>query len=178
MKRWTQNMMMGAALVLASAPAIVAAPQIDTEMVSEQVRKEIVTLPFYSIFDNVEFNLNDQGTLELKGEVFTPVMKRNIERASQRVAGVNTVVNNIEVLPLSPYDNRIRVALVRQLFGNQMFTRYSIQSVPPIHIVVKNGHVTLEGLVNSEMEKNVANIVASGIHGVFSVTNNLRTERI
>lgn len=176
MKRWTQTIAMGAAMAAASSLSMSAAvPQGDNAQLAEQVRKEIVTLPFYSIFDNVVFQLND-GVLELSGEVYRPVMKKMIEKVTQRVEGVNTVVNNIEILPLSPYDDRIRMALVRQLYRNQVFTRHSIQAVPPVHIVVKNGNVTLEGVVNSELEKNVAFHVANGIHGVFSVTNNLRTE--
>jgi hyperosmotically inducible protein len=166
---------MSAAMLLASSVSMGAIPQGSSAQIADQVRKEIVTLPFYSIFDNVEFELTD-GVLELKGEVYRPVMKRQIEKVAQRVAGVDSVVNNIEILPLSPYDDRIRIALARQLFRNQVFTRHSIQAVPPVHIVVKNGNVTLEGVVNSELEKNVAFHVANGIHGVFSVTNNLRTE--
>lgn len=176
MKRWTQKIAMGAALLAASSLNMWAAfPQGDNAQLAEQVRKEIVTLPLYSIFDNVAFELND-GVLELKGEVYRPVMKKMIERVTQRVEGVKTVVNKIEILPLSPYDDRIRIALANQLYRNQVFTRHSIQAVPPVHIVVKNGNVTLEGVVNSELEKNVAFHVANGIHGVFSVTNNLRTE--
>jgi hyperosmotically inducible protein len=175
MKRWTRTITMSAAMLLASSVSMGAIPQGSSAQIAEQVRKEIVTLPFYSIFDNVEFELTD-GVLELKGEVYRPVMKRQIEKVAQRVAGVDSVVNNIEILPLSPYDDRIRIALARQLFRNQVFTRHSIQAVPPVHIVVKNGNVTLEGVVNSELEKNVAFHVANGIHGVFSVTNNLRTE--
>lgn len=175
MKRWTQTVTIGAALFLASSMNMLASPQGTNTQIAEQVRKEIVTLPFYSIFDNVRFELND-GVLALSGEVYRPVMKMMIERVAQRVEGVTTVTNNIEILPLSPYDDRIRIALANQLYRNQVFTRHSIQAVPPVHIVVKNGNVTLEGVVNSELEKNVAFHVANGIHGVFSVTNNLRTE--
>jgi len=175
MKRWTPTITMSAAMLLASSVSMWAIPQGNNAQIAEQIRKEIVTLPFYSIFDNVEFQLND-GALELSGEVYRPVMKGMIEKVAQRVTGVNSVVNNIEILPLSPFDDRIRVALARQLYGNQVFTRLSIQAVPPVHIVVKNGNVTLEGVVNSELQKNVAFHVANGIHGVFSVTNNLRTE--
>lgn len=175
MKRWTKTITMGAAMLLAPSLNVWAAPQGDNAQIAEQVRKEIVKLPFYSIFDNVEFQLTD-GALELTGEVYRPVMKKMIEKAAQRVAGVNTVTNDIEILPLSSYDDRIRLALARQLYRNQVFTRHSIQLVPPVHIVVKNGNVTLEGVVNSELEKNAAFHVANGIHGVFSVTNNLRTD--
>lgn len=175
MKRWTQTIALGAALLVASSVNSWAMSQADHARVAEQVRKEIVKLPYYSIFDNVQFQLND-GALELSGVVYRPVMKKMIERVTERVEGVNSVTNNLEILPLSNYDDRIRVALARQLFGHQVFTRLAMQAVPPVHIVVKNGNVTLEGVVHSELQKNVAFHVANGIHGVFSVTNNLRTE--
>jgi osmotically-inducible protein OsmY len=173
MKRWKQTILTGAAMLLTLASSAWAIPQTGNAQVAEQVRKEIVTLPFYSIFDNVEFQLND-GTLELSGQVYRPVMKKMIERAAQRVSGVNSVVNNIEILPLSSFDDQIRIALARQLYRSEVLSRYAIQAVPPVHIVVKNGNVTLEGVVGSELEKNVAFHIANGIHGVFSVTNNLR----
>ncbi len=175
MKHWTRTIATSAAMLLASSLNMWAIPQGSNAQVAEQVRKEIVTLPFYGIFDNVEFQLND-GALELSGEVYRPVMKKMIERAAERVPGVNSVTNNIEILPLSSYDDQIRVALARRLYRNQVFSRLAIQSVPPVHIVVKNGNVTLEGVVNNELEKNVAFHIANGIFGVFSVTNNLRTD--
>ena len=175
MKRSTRTIAMGAALLLASSLNLWAATPEDNARIAEQVRKQIVKLPYYSIFDNVQFEFHD-GVVELSGDVYRPVMKKMVEKAAQRVEGVDSVTNNIEILPLSSYDDRIRVALMRQLYRNPVFTRHSIQAVPPVHIVVKNGNVTLEGVVNSELEKNVAFHVANGIHGVFSVTNNLRTE--
>jgi hyperosmotically inducible protein len=175
MKRWTGMAAVGAAMLLASSANMWATPEGSNAQAAEQVRKEIVTLPYYSIFDNVQFQLND-GVLELSGEVYRPVMRKMIEKAAQRVEGVTSVTNNIEILPLSPFDDQIRVALARQLYRNPVFTRHSFQAVPPVHIVVKNGNVTLEGVVNSELEKNVAFHIANGIHGVFSVTNNLRTD--
>ncbi len=99
-----------------------------------------------------------------------------IEKDVARVEGVDRVVNDIEILPLSTYDNRIRQVLARQLYGNSVFTRVAVQRVPPIHIIVKNGHVSLEGAVLNEGQKNFAGIVAHTINGVFSVTNNLRTD--
>jgi hyperosmotically inducible protein len=175
MKRWARTMAMGAAMLAASSMNLWAVTPGDNAQVAEQVRKQIVTLPFYSIFDNVQFALAD-GALVLSGVVYRPVMKKMIERATERVEGVKSVTNNIEILPLSSFDDRIRVALARQLFSNQVFTRLGMQAVPPVHIVVKNGNVTLEGVVSSQLEKNVAFHIANGIHGVFSVTNNLRTE--
>lgn len=175
MKRWKHSILLSAALVLAGSPMLAAGSPSHDSLVAEQVRKEIVTLPFYSVFDNVEFELKD-GVVELRGEVLRPVMKNMIAKAVNRVEGVDSVVNNLEVQPLSPYDNRLRRALVQRIYGNQMFTRYAYQAVPPIHIVVRNGHVSLEGVVRTEAQKNFAGVMANGVNGVFSVTNNLRTE--
>ena len=114
MKRSTRTIAMGAALLLASSLNLWAATPEDNARIAEQVRKQIVKLPYYSIFDNVQFEFND-GVVELSGDVYRPVMKKMVEKAAQRVEGVDSVTNNIEILPLSSYDDRIRVALMRQL---------------------------------------------------------------
>lgn len=175
MTRWTKSILMSAAMALAVSPMLLSGTTGDHAQAVEQVRKRIVKAPFYSIFDNVEFTLTD-GELILTGEVSRPSVKRTIEKSVARVVGVHKVVNNIEVLPVSFYDNRIRRALVHQIYGSQMFARLAIQANPPIHVIVKNGHVTLEGVVFNEGQKNFAGITAHTINGVFSVTNNLRTD--
>ena len=159
----------------AAAPADTLASQ-DNARVAEAVRKQIVTLPFYNVFDHVALQF-DGETLTLEGEVYRPSMKKSIERVAARVEGVTNIVNNVEVLPTSFHDDRIRVAVLRAVYGNSALNRYGIQSVPPIHIIVRNGEVTLEGVVNREMEKNIAGIAANGVSGVFAVRNNLRVER-
>ena len=173
-----QLLTVAAALAMTAMPLVAAQSQSTTEETAwraEKVRKEIVTLPFYSVFDHVLISVEgDRVTLD--GSVYRPSMKKSVERVAARVEGVNEVVNNVEIQPTSFYDDRLRVALVRTLYSNQVLNRYGIQSVPPIHIIVKNGQVTLEGVVNREMEKNVAGIVANGVSGVFSVKNNLRVE--
>lgn len=141
----------------------------------KEIRNELVTLPFYGIYENLSFRL-DGGTVTLLGQVTRPTLKSSAERVVKDVEGVERVVNNIEVLPLSPNDDRIRLAMARAIFSHNTLNRYALQAVPPIHIIVKNGNVTLEGVVANEMDKNVANIVARGVPGVFSVTNNLRTD--
>jgi hyperosmotically inducible protein len=112
----------------------------------------------------------------LLGQVTRPTLKSDAENVVKRIEGVQRVDNQIKVLPLSSNDDRIRIALYRAIYGHAQLNRYAMQAVPPIHIIVENGNVTLEGVVANEGDKNVANIQANGVSGVFSVTNNLRTE--
>ena len=143
--------------------------------VEREVRHELVTLPFYGVFDNLAFKV-DGGTVTLLGQVSRPTLKTDAERVVRSIEGVESVINRIEVLPLSPYDDRIRLATYRTIYGNTALNRYALQAVPPIHIIVKNGNVTLEGVVANEGDKNIADIRARSVPGVFSVTNNLRVE--
>ncbi|MBI3895838.1 MAG: BON domain-containing protein [Acidobacteria bacterium] len=139
-----------------------------------EVRHELVTLPFYSVFDNLEYRL-DGDVVILTGQVRQPTLKSSAEQVVGRIEGVSKVVNKIEVLPLSPMDDQIRRIAYWTLFSQDSpLFRYGMGAVPPIHIIVKNGTVTLEGVVNSEADKNIANLRVQGISGVFSVTNNLR----
>jgi hyperosmotically inducible protein len=110
------------------------------------------------------------------GQVSRPTLKSDAERVVKDIEGVERVVNEIEVLPTSPNDDRIRLATYRTIYGHTALNRYALQAVPPIHIIVKNGNVTLEGVVANESDKNIANIQARSVPGVFSVTNNLRVE--
>jgi hyperosmotically inducible protein len=115
--------------------------------------------------------------LTLQGQVTRPTLKRDAERAVTNIEGVEHVVNNIEVLPLSSADDRTRLAVYRAIYGNSALNRYALQAVPPIHMIVKNGNVTLEGTVAQVGEKNIANLVANGVDGVFSVTDHLNVEK-
>lgn len=139
------------------------------------VRHELITLPYYNVFDWLEFRIAG-GTVTLTGEVARPTLKTSAERVVARIEGVHEVVNNIKVLPVSPNDDRIRLAVYRAIYHNSNFTRYAIRAVPPIHIVVKNGDVRLLGTVATEMDKEVAGLQANGVPGVFSVTNELHVE--
>lgn len=141
-----------------------------------QVRHELVMLPYYGVFDNLAYRV-DGGTVTLLGEVTRPTLKSSAERVVKDIEGVERVVNNIKVLPLSPNDDRIRLAVFRAIYGHTALNRYGLQAVPPIHIIVENGNVTLEGVVANEADKNIANIQANGVSGVFSVKNNLRVEQ-
>jgi len=142
----------------------------------KEVRHELVMLPYYNVFDNLAFKV-DGSTVTLLGQVTRPTMKSDAERVVKNIEGVEKVVNNIQVLPLSPNDDRIRMAVYRAIYSQPALQRYGMQAVPPIHIIVNNGNVTLEGVVASEADKNIANVQANGVPGVFSVKNNLRVEK-
>lgn len=143
------------------------------ERIAREVRHELVMLPYYGVFDNLAYRVDD-STVTLMGQVTRPTLKSDAENVVKRIEGVERVVNNIEVLPLSPNDDRIRIAVYRAIYGQPGLDRYALQAVPPIHIIVRNGNVDLEGVVSSQADKDMANIRANGVPGVFGVTNNLR----
>jgi hyperosmotically inducible protein len=146
-----------------------------TEWLQRKVRHELVMLPYYGVFDNITYRV-EGDRVELLGQVRRPTLKSDAGRVVERIEGVSTVVNNIEVLPLSPNDDRIRLGVYRAIYGSDALFRYGLQPVPSIHIIVKNGHVTLEGIAASEMDKNIANIKAHGVPGVFSIAQNIVVE--
>lgn len=143
--------------------------------IARQVRHELVMLPYYGVFDDFAYRV-DGSTVTLSGYVTRPTLKSDAENVVKSVEGVEKVVNNIEVLPLSSMDDRIRIATYRAIYGQTGLDRYALQAVPPIHIIVKNGNVTLTGVVANQGDKDMAGIRANGVSGVFSVTNNLRVE--
>lgn len=146
------------------------------QRLEREVRRELVMLPFLGLFDHLAFKV-DGYAVTLLGHVTRPTLKGDAERIVSRIEGVEKVINQIEVLPLSPNDDRIRIALYRAIYRHPALDRYAMRALPPIQIVVKNGHVTLEGVVATAGEKSIAGIRANGASGVFSVTNNLRVER-
>jgi len=153
----------------------VAGPANESRLVRE-VRHQLVTLPYYGVFDDLGFQV-DGTTVTLVGQVTQPVLKDDAGRAVKRVEGVTNVVNNIEVLPLSPNDDNIRRGVYRAIYGDpNIATRYGFQAVPSIHIIVKNGNVRLEGVVANEMDRNLVGIRANGVPGAFHVQNDLRVE--
>ena len=131
-------------------------------------------LPFYGVFDNLAYRL-DGSKLTLVGQVTRPTLKSDAERMVKRIEGIDTIVNEIEVLPPSPNDDRIRVATYNSIYGHSALFQYSMRAVPPIHILVKNGNVTLDGVVLNQLESAVAHQQARSVPGV-SVENRLRTE--
>ena len=144
---------------------------------AREIRHELVMLPYYSIFDDLAFRI-DGGTVTLLGAVVRPTLKSDAENVVKRLEGVSQVTNQIEVLPLSPMDNQIRVAVYRAIYGDPMIgDRYGHRALPSIHIIVKNGTVTLEGVVANQGDKNLINIRANGVPNVFKVSNNLIVER-
>jgi hyperosmotically inducible periplasmic protein len=147
-----------------------------TERITREVRHELVMLPYYGVFDNLAYKV-DGYTVTLLGQVTRPTLKSDAGNVVKKIEGVEKVNNEIEVLPASPGDDRIRRAEYRAIYGDNVLSRYALQAVPPIHIIVKNGNVALEGIVATEADKNVAGIRANGVSGVFGVTNNLRVEK-
>jgi hyperosmotically inducible protein len=140
-----------------------------------EIRHELIMLPYYGVFDNLAYKV-DGYNVTLLGQVTRPTLKSDAERVVKNIEGVQNVTNNIEVLPVSPNDDRLRLALYQSIYGHTALNRYALNAVPPIHIIVKNGNVTLEGVVANESDKNIAGIQANAASGVFSVTNNLRVE--
>lgn len=146
------------------------------QRITKEVRHELAMLPYYSVFDNLAYRV-DGDTVTLLGQVTHATLKPDAQAAIKNIEGVDKINNQIEVLPPSPLDDRLRIALFRAIYGSPSLQRYAIENIPPIHIIVKNGHATLEGVVDSEADKNVANLQANSVPGVFSVTNNLRVEK-
>ena len=142
------------------------------ERLAKEVRHQLVMLPWYSVFDSLEYKVEGDKVI-LSGQVTRPTLKSDAEAAVKSIEAVSSVVNNIEVLPLSPMDDQLRRAVYRAIYGDPGLSRYSIQAVPSIHIIVKNGNVTLEGVVDSEADKNLAYLRASAVPNIFSVKNNL-----
>ena len=146
------------------------------DRIVKEVHHELVMLPFYGVFDNLAYRVDPDGTVTLLGQVSRPTLKSDAENVVKRIEGVEKVVNNIEVLPTSINDDRIRRTTYRAIYGNSVLNQYQLRAVPPIHIIVKNGNVTLEGVVARQMDKQVAGVQANSVQGVFGVTNNLRVE--
>ena len=150
----------------------------DLAYLTKEIRKELVTLPFFGVFDWLEGNVQADGTVHLRGQVTRPTLKKDAQRRVERVEGVDRVINQIEVLPLSPNDDRLRRAVFRELFNSSSpLFRYGQQPVPPIHIIVNRGRLTLKGVVANRGDSDLANIKANGVPGLFEVKNELRVEK-
>jgi hyperosmotically inducible protein len=148
----------------------------NSKSLTERVRHELVMLPWVSIYDNMSFRV-DGDTVTLFGSTIRPVLKSSAENVVAKLEGVGRVVNEIEVLPLSPFDDRIRIATARAIYGYPALQRYGMGANPSIRIIVKNGNVSLQGVVASEMDRNLAFLRANAVAGSFTVTNDLRIER-
>jgi hyperosmotically inducible protein len=178
MKKCFAGMILALITSIAAITPVVANPNntVNDANTIRKIRKELVTLPFYGVFDNLAFKY-EEGVVTLYGQVSRPTLKKDAARVVERLAGVDQVINRIEVLPLSNFDDRIRIAVYRAIYRQPGLDRLSLQAVPPIHIIVKNGNVTLEGVVANKGDATRAFIAANGVSGVFSVKNNLRVEK-
>ena len=149
----------------------------DLQRITSEVRHQLLLLPYYGVFDNLAYKVSGDGTVTLEGQVTRPTLKSDAENVVKKIEGVDRVDNQIQVLPTSPADDRIRMATYRAIYGNDVLSQYALRAVPPIHIIVNNGNVTLEGVVNRSMDKQVAETQAKSVPGVFSVTDRLTLEQ-
>lgn len=155
--------------------AVSAADSAGARRLERQIRHELVMLPYYGVFDRLVYSVNG-GTVTLMGEVTRPTLKSSAENVVKDIEGITKVENKITVLPLSPNDDNLRIALYRAIYGQSALNRYALQAVPSIHIIVDKGNVVLDGVVANEGDRNIANIQANSVSGVFSVQNNLVVE--
>jgi hyperosmotically inducible protein len=142
------------------------------ENLTKEVRHQLLLLPYYTVFDNLMFKV-EGDKVTLLGQVVRPTLKSDAEAAVKGIEGVASIDNQIEVLPVSPMDDQLRRAVYRTLYSDASLSKYGWSALPSIHIIVKNGHVALEGVVDSQSDKNLANLRTNGVPNVFSVTNNL-----
>jgi len=161
------------------APALNASagsPQVNARLV-KQVRHELATLPYYGVFDWLEFETRPDGTVVLRGYVTRPTTKSDAEARVKDIEGVRNVVNEIQVLPLSPQDDRLRIALYRQIYNwDSPLFRYATQAIPSIHIIVDHGRAILKGVVDSKADAQLAYMRARSVPGLFDVKNELVVE--
>ena len=152
-------------------------PQSGVDRIVKEVHHELVLLPYYGVFDNLAYRVSPDGTVTLLGQVARPTLKSDAENAVKHIEGVEQVDNQIKVLPTSPMDDQIRLATYHAIYGNSTLCPYGLRAVPPIHIIVDGGHVTLEGVVARQMDKQLAETQAKSVPNVFSVTDNLVVEQ-
>ncbi len=152
-------------------PSSVANPNLERD-----VRHAINTLAYYGVFDDLSFTIDDSGAVTLSGQVMQYNVHNSAINAVKNVAGVTRVNDNIEVLPLSPFDNGIRIRAYNAIFGYPALSRYAINARPPIHIVVKNGNITLAGVVNNELDRKLVYSRIRSLPGAFTITNDLRLD--
>jgi hyperosmotically inducible periplasmic protein len=172
-KKFVIAMALTIALVSATAQQSQRPPsEKATERIQKEVRHELIMLPFLDVFDNLAYKV-DGYNVTLLGQVTRPSLKSDAERAVKNIEGVENVDNQIEVLPTSPNDDRLRLRLYQAIYGFGPLQKYAMPVIKPIRIIVRNGHVSLEGVVDNEGDKNIAGIRANSVPGIFSVKNNL-----
>jgi Predicted periplasmic or secreted lipoprotein len=174
---------LAAVVILASAALAQNAPQErplgqrGIDRIIKEVRHELVMLPYYGVFDNLAYKVAPDGSVTLLGQVTRPTLKSDAENVVKKIEGVERVDNQIKVLPVSGNDDRIRRDTYRAIYGNSSLSMYGMRAVPPIHIIVDNGHITLVGVVARDMDKQIAEMQAKGVPGAFSVDDNLTVEQ-
>jgi hyperosmotically inducible protein len=161
----------GSATILDTRPQAGSGQQLTA--LEGQVRHELLMLPYYGVFDFISFTVEPGDTVVLTGQAAWAPLKSDAERAVSRIKNVSKVVNRIEILPLSSYDNSVRRAAYCAIFSRPGFEKYAIQAASPIRIIVKNGNITLNGVVGSRMDKTLAYLAARSVPGTFAVTDNL-----
>lgn len=171
-----KNTWLVVAALVTTAAVVAAAPNPTLTPLQNKVRHELVMLPYLNLFDNISFRV-DGSTVTLFGDVTRPDLKSDAGNVVKHVEGVARVENQIEVLPLSPLDQGIRVRTARAIYGYPALQRYGAGTQPSIHIIVKNGNVTLVGFVSNDMDKQLAFIRANGVPGVFAVNNQLQIQK-
>ena len=181
------SMLVAATILIGLNVPILAADQTVTNLIQEpknegrlerNIRHELIMLSNYTVFDNLEFRLKDDNTVILSGQVVWATLKDDAKHAVEHVEGVKDIENDIEILPLSPDDYAIRRREFFTIYNQVGFEKYAIQAVPPIHIIVKNGNVTLDGVVDDQFDKNLAELAANEVPNVFHVTNNLQINQV
>jgi hyperosmotically inducible protein len=179
-KRWKDIRSAVSVAILAVVCLTLANAQHDTQLsdrslerITKEVRHELIMLPYLDVFDNLAFKV-DGNNVTLVGSVTRPTLKSDAERVVKGIEGVEKVNNQIEVLPPSPMDDQLRLRLYRAIYGYPSLERYAMPVNKPIRIIVNGGHVKLEGVVDSEADKNTAGIRANSVPGIFSVENNLQ----
>ena len=165
--------MLAKTLLFLTVTAAVLAQPGSQSYIEREVRHELLMLPYFTVFDNIAYKVAGYS-VTLLGQVTNPSLKSDAERTVKHIEGVEKVDNQIEVLPTSPFDDRLRRRLYRAIYGYPALEKYALGVQKPIRIIVKNGNVTLEGVVDSEGDKDTAGIRANSVTGVFSVTNNLQ----
>jgi len=173
-----QSLVLGTALLVAQPLAADRPISVrGQDRIVREVRHELLMLPYYSVFDNLQYQVNGE-VVTLTGQVTRPTLKSDAEKVVKNIEGIGKVINQIEVLPLSPMDDQIRLAVYRALYWDDSpLFRYSVGSLSPIHIIVKNGRVTLTGMVDNQSDKTMATMRANRVPGIFSVTNNLEVKQ-
>jgi hyperosmotically inducible protein len=167
------TLLVACTILALSAAAVAQVPARSTERISREVRHELLMLPYLGVFDNLAYKV-DGYNVTLMGQVTRPTLKSDAENVVKKIEGVEHIDNQIEVLPPSPNDDRLRLQLYRAIYGFPALQKYALGVQQPIRIIVNNGKVTLEGVVDSEADKNLAGLRANGVPGIFSVINNLQ----